>query len=194
MLPDEPNQNDPVEYVPWWIDFFKESPSLIVVSWADNVYRKAVLRKHAQNRGGTFCECRPSKSPKQFYQWLASECGLFSGRRTSAEIYDMLMDWFLAGHRYLVLDEAQLLSVRQLDVVREFHHRIYDTCHSPRDTRFSSTSFVLSSGTVELADKLDKVTDFWAYCTSWRHDGVQLSKMQRAIRTAIEKRGKPAGR
>ena len=179
----QPNNQDPVAYVPWWLDLLRGQPSLLVIAWSDGVYRKTTLRSYAQRAGGTFLECGPHRTRKQFLQWLASECGLFPGRRMSSELYEALLDLFLSRDYLVILDDADQLSVGALGAIRDLHHTIDDHCCHGRDGRTSASTFVLCSGNQELARKLDRIPDFWTYCCWWHYD-VPPSKKQRALKRA----------
>ena len=182
---DPPSEQDPIAYLPWWLEFWEGTSRLLVLAWSDDRYRKTVLHAYARKAGGRVLTCRPHKSMKQFLQWLSSECGVFPGPRTSADLYGALSRLFLSANHLLILDDAHELSVSALGIVRDLHHHLDDDRQFRRKGVGTTTTFVLSSGSHELVKKLDKVRDFWAYCRGWRHYDVPLSKKQREFAQAI---------
>ncbi len=179
MLADSPSRGDPVSYVPWWLNELREFRSLFLVAWSDDVYRKTVLRKYARDFDAAYLECVSHRTGKQFLQWLASGFGLLAGRRTLADLYDTLQDELLSRNHLVILDEAHLLTLKALDMVRDLQHAVADLSRHGRDDRRSTSTFVLSSGSQELVNKLDRVPDFWAYCHFRYYRGVPLSKKER---------------
>ena len=178
MLAESPSRDDPVAYVPWWLNELRECRSLFLVAWSDDAYRKTVLRAYARDFDATFLECISHRTGKQFLQWLASGCGLFAGRHTLADLYSALEDELLSRNYLVILDEAHLLSLNALGMIRALHHSIDDHCQYGHDGRSSTSTFVLSSGNQELVNRLDRVQDFWAYCCCRYHFGVPFSKKE----------------
>ena|GEM_PF-2921598 len=184
---DPPSRDDPVAFIPWWLELREEDSYLLLIAWSDDPYRKTTLQSYARKVGGRLLACQPHKTPRQFLQWLASESGLLPGPRTFADLYTALEQHFLAADHLLILDDAHELSVSDLDIVRDLHHSIDDRRRYDRDSGSSTTTFVLSSGSHELVKKLDRVPDFWAYCWEWCHVDVPFSKKQQAIHKQLSR-------
>lgn len=172
--------SDPPAEVSDWIEFMREiDQQLLVIAWSDGVFRKTKLRSCASKPESTFAECEQFRSKKQFMQWLASQYGLLSGRRTFPELYGALFDLLLHRDHVLILDEAHRLSTGMLDALRNLHHHMEDECR--RNNQFARTTIVLSSGSQDLIDKLDSIDDFWVYCR-WKHYDIPWSQKQRQAR------------
>ena len=176
MRSEWPHESQPLTFIPWWLDQIVQLRTMIVIAWPDAVARKTSLRTFARRHCAVYLTCRRFTSLKDFLRFIMLGCRIVRPKATTYELFDELQDWLVRHEMLLMLDEAEQLTPRTLHAVRSLHVH-------------TNQSIVLSTGTAELARKIDSVDcdgTFWSRTVSWHHD-VPLSKKQQRRRDVIRR-------
>lgn len=141
---DFPDQNDPVRFLPFYLETAAEGRAfheLEVVGWSDDTARRTILRSIMRKLDGGVVACHAGMTDTQLDRALAAACGeRWSGR--SGDVFRRTRDALESGDaRIILLEEAHHLAPRHF---RSLQSLMHDT----------PACAVLASGSPVLFEKL----------------------------------------
>ena len=181
----DPDPQDPVAYLPWWIEFALNAQMISLVVLPDDRWRTLILRTEARQLGAPFLTCLRTRGPRQFLTFLAQELGISPGRANSLQLMEAVLGELTRGSRVVFLDQAEVLTPTALKIVLDLHKE--------GENLGRQVSFVLSSGSRRLLENIERIDcegSFMSYCCFYT-PGVEPTPKLQELRRAIDQRRSP---